>query len=137
MRDSDSSFESGAGTATAERRDSVEGPHLSGVSVRERDVEPVKGIRAIAGIFRGMAILLLLLMVLQVIFGITSTVPISPGVLIADAVRLIIFAGLLWGGGDLAVLLVKSHYDVRATKILVARIEYLLQQQVESDAGVH
>jgi len=132
------SFDSeSSGTATAERRDHIDGPHLSGVAVRERDVEPVKGIRAIAVLFRGMAILLLLLMALQVVFGVTSTVPISPGVLIADAVRLIIFAGLLWGGGDLAVLLVKSHYDVRATKILVARIEYLLQQQVEHDAGVH
>jgi hypothetical protein len=129
-------FESGsAGTATAERRDAVDGPHLSGVAVRERDVEPVKGIRAIAVLFRGMAILLLLLMVLQVIFGVTSTVPISPGVLIADAVRLVIFAGLLWGGGDLAVLIVKSHYDLRATKILVARIEYLLQEQADINGG--
>ena len=129
MRNEDSS------TATAERRDHLDGPHLSGVSVRERDVEPVKGIRAIAGLFRGMAILLLLLMVMQVIFGVTSTVPISPGVLVADAVRLVIFAGLLWGGGDLAVLIVKSHYDLRATKILVARIEYLLQEQVNVSGG--
>ena len=128
--DSDNSFPA-SGTATAERRDTAEVPRLGDVVVRERDIEPVKGIRTIAVLFRGMAILLLLLMVLQVFFGVTSTVPISPGVLVADAVRLVIFAGLLWGGGDLAVLIVKSHYDLRATRILAARVEYLLQQQAE------
>jgi hypothetical protein len=130
------SFTPGGGAAVADRRDIKDGPRLADVPVRERDIEPVKGIRTIAVLFRGMAILLLVLMVLQVIFGVTSTVPISPGVLVADAVRLVIFAGLLWGGGDLAVLIVKSHYDLRATRILAARVEYLLQQQAErADEG--
>src|SRR5438876_4174348 len=97
-------------------------PNLAGVVVREHDIEPLKGLRTIAFLFRGMAILLLILMALQVFFGVTSTVPISVGVLFANAVRLMIFAGLLWGIGDLAVLWVKSHYDIRATRILVARI---------------
>src|SRR5439155_13592902 len=103
--------------------------------VREDDIEPVKGIRTIAVLFRGMAMLLLVLMVLQVIFGVTSTVPISAGVLIADAVRLIIFAGLLWGAGDLAVLWVKSHHDLRATRILTARIAYMVRQLAEGDGS--
>jgi len=110
-------------------------PILGGVAVREDDIEPVKGIRTIAVLFRGMAMLLLVLMVLQVIFGVTSTVPISAGVLIADAVRLIIFAGLLWGAGDLAVLWVKSHHDLRATRILTARIAYMVRQLAEGDGS--
>jgi hypothetical protein len=117
----------------ANRRDHVNGPEIGGVHVREADVEPVKGIRAIAVLFRGMAILLLILMVLQVIFGLTNTVAISLGVLLADAVRLIIFAGLLWAIGDLAVLWVKSHHDIRATRILVARVAYMLQQMSKPD----
>src|SRR5438093_184085 len=89
----------------AEHRRHLDGrPSIAGVSVREDDVEPVKGIRTIAVLFRGMAIVLLMLMILQVFFGLTSTVSMSIGVLLADAVRLIIFAGLLWGAGDLAVL---------------------------------
>jgi hypothetical protein len=108
-------------------------PNLSGVSVREEDIEPVKGIRAIALLFRGMAILLLILMGLQLFFALTSTVPISVGVVAAEAVRLIIFAGLLWGGGDLAVLWVKSHYDIRATRILTARIARSVQDALDED----
>jgi len=79
-----------------------------------------------------MAILLLILMVLQVIFALTSTVPLSVGVVLGDAVRLIIFAGLLWGAGDLAVLAIKSHYDLRATRILTARVSYILHEMAES-----
>jgi hypothetical protein len=72
-------------------------------------------------------------MVLQVIFAMTSTVPLSPGVVVADAVRLIIFAGLLWGAGDLSVLFVKSHYDLRANRILMARLTYMVRQMGEAD----
>ena len=113
-----------------ERRTAESRHSLGGVPVREHDIEETKSIRFIAFLFRGMAILLLLLMAAQIAFGLMSTVPLSPGVLFADAVRLVIFAGLLWGAGELAVLWVKSHYDIRAQRILTSRIHYLLQQEV-------
>lgn len=103
---------------------------MGGIVVREDDIDSVKGIRAIAILFRGMAILLLILMALQVFFALTSAAPLSVGVLFADAVRLVIFAGLLWGGGELAVLWVRSHHDIRAQRILTARIAYMLQQEL-------
>ena len=105
---------------------------LVGIPVREEDIETVKGIRAVAWLFRGMAILLVLLAAVQVVSAVTSTVALSIGVLVAEEVRLIIFAGLLWGLGDLAVLWVKSHYDIRATRILVARVAYMLREQGEA-----
>ena len=106
-----------------------EQPNIEGVHVREDDIEPVKGLRTIAVIFRGLSVILLILMVLQAFFAVTSTVPMSAGVVLADAVRLIIFAGLLWGAGDLAILFVKSHYDLRATRILTARIAHALERR--------
>ena len=115
------------------RRDSLDRPILAGIAVREEDIETVKGIRAVAYLFRGMAVLLLLLAVVQVLSGVTSAVPLSPGVLFAEVVRLVIFAGLLWGAGDLAVLWVKSHHDIRATRILVTRIAYMMRQMGEAD----
>ena len=104
-------------------------PNIDGVSVREDDIEPVKGLRTIAVIFRGLSVILLVLMVLQVVFAASSAVPLSPGVVVAEAVRLVIFAGLLWGAGDLAVLFVKSHYDLRATRILMARVAHTLDRR--------
>ena len=114
--------------STDERHDQTHRAELAGVVVREDDVEPVKGIRTIATLFRGMAILLLVMMVVQIVLAATATVPLAVGVVLADAVRLIIFAGLLWGAGDLAVLAVKSHYDLRATRILTARVAHLVRE---------
>jgi hypothetical protein len=124
---------SGATSAVDTRNDSGERPSISGVVVRADDIESVKGIRTIAGLFRGMAIILLLLAALQVFFAVTSTVPLSIGVVVAEVVRLVIFAGLLWGVGDLAVLAIRSHYDIRATKILTARMEYMMRHVCETD----
>lgn len=122
--------------AEVERRDSDEGPNIAGVSVREDDIESVKGIRRIAVLFRGMSVLLLVLLALRVAFAFTSTVPASPGVVFAEAVRLIIFAGMLWGFGDLAVLWIKSHYDIRASRILNARMTYMLEQLTKSGGSL-
>jgi hypothetical protein len=121
----------GSSSATMERRTSEPRFSLGGVPVREHDIEETRSIRFIAFLFRGMAVMLLVLTAAQIVFGLTSTVPLSPGVLFADAVRLIIFAGLLWGAGELAILWVKSHYDIRAQRILTARIAHLLQQEVD------
>ena len=74
-----------------------------------------------------MSIILLILMVLQVAFGSMNAVAVSSGVLLAEAVRLVIFAGLLWGAGDLAVLGVQSHDDLRATRILTARMAHMMR----------
>lgn len=118
---------------TDQRHETNDRPSIGGVSVREDDIETVKGIRAVVYLFRSMAVLLLLLAAVQAISAITATVPLSIGVLVAEEVRLIIFAGLLWVIGDLAVLWIKSHYDIRATKILVARMEYMMRTVAEAE----
>ncbi|CAN5918266.1 hypothetical protein BH11GEM1_BH11GEM1_09860 [soil metagenome] len=124
--------ETSSDTAVEQRQDTGNFPSLAGVQVREDDVESVRLIRAVVYLFRGMGILLLLLAAIQVFSAVTSTVELSIGVVAAEVVRLVIFAGLLWGGGDLAVLWIKSHYDIRATRILVARIAYMTRKMGEA-----
>ncbi len=128
----------------AERRTpaATQRPLVAGVPVRPDDVEPARGLHSVAILFRVLSGLLFLLMVAQVFLGMTSSVEISPGVLFAEAVRLLIFAGLLWGIGDLADLYVKSHHDTRATRILVARLTHRvgdaidrLETRLREDAG--
>ena len=104
-------------------------PVIAGVSVRDDDIESTQGLHWLAILFRVLAMLLAVIIVLQILNGATSTVDISYGVLIAEVIRLVIFAGLLWAGGDLADLFVKSHYDLRATKILLGRVEHHLAQR--------
>ena len=104
---------------------------LAGVPVREDDVEPARGLHWVAKLFRVLSGLLVALMIVQVVLGLTSTIEISYGMLGAEAVRLLIFAGLLWGAGDLADLFVQSHYDLRASRILLAQ----LNRQVSTIPG--
>jgi len=101
---------------------------LVGVPVRDDDIEPTRGLHSVAILFRIMSGLMVLLLLMQIVNGITSAVPISIGVLAAEAMRLSIFAGLLWGAGDLAELFVKSHYDLRATRILLGRLTRMVGQ---------
>ena len=109
-----------------------EHPYIYGVAVRDHDIEPVAGLHWVAVLFRVMAVLLLLLMVAQLALGLTSTVELSYGVLFAEAIRLLIFAGLLWGFAALADLFVKSHHDLRASRILLARIAYRLREDPQA-----
>lgn len=113
---------------------SVQGqPSLAGVPVRDDDVESARGLHSVAKLFRVLSAILLVLMALQVASGLTSSVEISYGVLIAEAMRLVIFAGLLWGAGDLADMVVKSHRDLRASRILLGRVARLLEPKATPD----
>jgi hypothetical protein len=108
---------------------------IAGFPGREKDIEPTKGLHAVAILFRILSGLMVLLMAIQVANGLASTVEISYGVLFAEAIRLAIFAGVLWGAGDLVDLFVKSHYDLRATRILIARLTHLVEQAQAPDSA--
>jgi hypothetical protein len=108
--------------------DDARRPVIAGVSVREDDVPPDMGLHWIARLFRAVAVLLFLLMIVQTALGVMSAVDVSYGVLIAEAVRMLIFSALLWGFGALADLFVRSHHDLRATRVLLARIAHRLRE---------
>lgn len=130
-----------AAPSDAERRFFAHGdrPSMAGVPVRADDVEPTRGLHWIAKLFRVLSCLLGVIILLQIANGLTSTVDISYGVLVAEVIRLVIFAGLLWGAGDLADLFVKSHHDLRSSRILLSRINHHLSEasrtEPRSDAG--
>jgi hypothetical protein len=91
------------------------------MQVRASDLEPYIGLRYLSKLFRLLAIILVLVLVAEVITGLvrygTETIP----TLVAEASRLIVFAALLWGVGDLAILLIDVGHDIRATRILLGR----------------
>ena len=97
-------------------------PFFRGIECRTGDAHPAPALYFIAILFRIMSVLLLLLMVVQVTLGLMSTIEISYGMLAGEAIRLFIFAGLVWAAGDLADVVVKSHCDILATRILLAKL---------------
>lgn len=89
--------------------------------VRATDLEPYTGLGYLSKLFRLIAILLLVLLVAEVGVGMASEGVESLRTLITEASRLIVVAGVLWGAGDLATLLIDIGHDVRATRILLGR----------------
>jgi hypothetical protein len=92
--------------------------------VRASDIEPYTGLRYLSKLFRFMAIIMVLLLVAEVVTGMYTQGSASLPTLLGEASRLIVLAGVLWGTGDLALLLVDMGHDVRAGRILIARIAH-------------
>jgi hypothetical protein len=110
-------------TASGERRHS---PDV--LPVRGADLEPQRGIRYVARLFKTIAVLLVLVMIFEVALAAGDPMMPSIGVITGEAVRLVAFAALLWGGADLAIMLIKSHHDLRATRILLTRQTHMLER---------
>jgi hypothetical protein len=118
---------------TSEKRRTVEdefdGPPEA--RVREDDLEPHGGLRYVARLFKVLAILLGVMLIAEVVIGFTQQGSDAIGTLLVEATRTIVFGGLLWGIGDIALMLIESNHDLRATRILVGRVNRNLQRIVE------
>jgi hypothetical protein len=111
-----------AATQREERRDEEPIKPVTASQVREEDLEPHEGLRYIAKLFKTLALLLVFMMIAEVIIGLQQDGLSALGTLLVEATRLIVFAGFLWGAGDMAVMLIESNHDLRATRILLGRL---------------
>ena len=98
------------------------------MDVREEDLEPHEGLRYIARLFKLLAVLLILLLVGEIIIGLVREGNSAIPTLMVEATRIIVFAGLLWGAADMALMLIESNHDLRATRILVGRMNARIQR---------
>lgn len=89
--------------------------------VRSSDLEPYVGLRYLSKLFRLIAIILLLLLVAEIVTGLTTQGREAIATLLGEASRLIVLAGALWGIGDLAILMIDVGHDVRAARIMLGR----------------
>jgi hypothetical protein len=105
------------------------------MGVREADLEPYIGLRYLSKLFRLIALILVLLLVAEVITGLAQQGVDSVPTLVSEVSRLIVLAGVLWGIGDLALVLIDVGHDVRATRILLGRQTAHLLQHEPRPAG--
>src|SRR5947208_16373859 len=89
--------------------------------VRLSDLEPYVGLRYLSKLFKLMGVVLGLLLIAEIVTGVVAQGSAAIPTLLGEASRLIVLAGLLWGVGDLAILLIDVGHDVRAARILLAR----------------
>jgi hypothetical protein len=103
--------------------------------VRDDDLEPHDGLRYIAKLFKVLALLLIFMLIAEVIIGFQQDGMAALGMLLVEATRLLVFAGFLWASGDLAVLLIESNHDLRASRILLGRLNGRMERLVDGTPG--
>jgi len=118
----------------AERRKRTQAK-VDKLPMRDEDWDPMRGIRVVAILLKSVSVILVLVMFAQIYFTLTdpSGMPVTPGTILGEAVRLLAFAAFLWGGADLALMLTRSHHETRATRILMQRQNNLLGKILRGD----
>ena len=104
-------------------------PMLAGIEVREEDLEPQKGLDFTSLVVHVSAGVILVLALVQFAAWWIDRPPggAGMGLLVGDTIRLIVVSALLWAAGDVIKLMIKTHYDVRAARILLARQTYMMR----------
>ena len=102
--------------------------------VRASDIEPYTGLRYLSKLFKVMGVIIALLLVAEVATGLSQVGTAAVPTLLGEASRLLVLAGLLWGVGDLALLLIDVGHDVRAGRVLLSRQTYHMVQRGQIDS---
>ena len=111
-------------------------PAEAAMRVRDSDLEPYVGLGYLSKLFRFIAVFLAILLVAEIATGLVTQGRAAIPTLLAEASRLIVLAGLLWGAGDLAILLIDVGHDVRAARILLGRqvAHHMVVHHADADA---
>lgn len=91
------------------------------LGVRASDIEPYKGLGYLSKLFKLMAVIMVILLLAEVVTGLIAQGAAAIPTLLSEVSRLVVLAGLLWGAGDLALLLIDVGHDVRAGRIMLGR----------------
>ena len=102
--------------------------------VRASDIEPYTGLRYLSKLFKAMAVIIALLLVAEIATGLSQVGTAAIPTLLGEASRLLVLAGLLWGVGDLALLLIDVGHDVRAGRVLLSRQTYHMVERGKVDS---
>jgi len=102
--------------------------------VRGEDLEPYVTLRYIARLFKILAVLMVVMLIGEVITGLVTEGTGALMTLIGEATKLLVIAGLMWGGGDITVLLVDAGHDLRVARILLGRINNALNHEAPPSA---
>ena len=90
--------------------------------VREQDLEPYVTLRYIARLFKILAVLMLIMLIGEIIAGFAADAAEALPTLIGEITKMLVLAGLMWGVGDLTLLVIDAGHDLRVSRILLGRI---------------
>ncbi len=105
--------------------------------VRSQDLEPYVTLRYIARLFKILAVLMVVMLLGEVVLGLTREGGEALPTLIFEITQMLVLAGLMWGGGDLALLLIDLGHDIRVARILLGRINHEIHRRGQEHDNNH
>lgn len=102
-------------------------------SVRNSDLEPYTALRWLGTLFKAAAVFLAVALLGEFIAGLRFEGARALPVLLGEMARTIVLAVVLWGVGDLVRLLITVGHDIRAERILLARLVYRTPARPEEE----
>lgn len=103
--------------------------------VRSQDLEPYITLRYIARLFKVLAALMVVLLIGELVAGFMAEGASSLPDLIGEITRMLVLAGLMWGGGDITLLLIDAGHDLRVARILLGRINHEMHRANSEKSG--
>ncbi|MDQ3389451.1 MAG: PHP domain-containing protein [Gemmatimonadota bacterium] len=91
-------------------------------SIRAEDTEPYVALQYVARLFKIVAMVVVVALTAEIVAGVWLE---GAGALLGltfEVVRGIVLAAILWGAGDLTLLLIDVGHDVRAARVLLGRL---------------
>ena len=101
--------------------------------VREHDLEPYVTLRYIARLFKILAVLMVIMLIGEIVAGLAADAAEALPTLIGEITKMLVLAGLMWGVGDLTLLLIDAGHDLRVARILLGRINAELHRKAAEE----
>jgi hypothetical protein len=102
-------------------------------AVRQSDIEPYTALRWLGTLFKSAAVFLLIAILGESVAGLRFDGVRSLPILLGELARTTVFAVVLWGVGDLVRLMITVGNDIRAERILLARLVFRTPEQKAED----
>ena len=104
-------------------------------TVRKTDLEPYTALRWLGTLFKSAAIFLAVAIVGEFIAGMRFEGTRALPILMGELARTTVLAVVMWGVGDLVRLLITVGHDIRAERVLLARLVYRTPARPEESAA--
>lgn len=93
-------------------------------AVRDTDIEPYTALRWVGTLFKAAAVFLFVAIIGEFIAGLRFEGAAALPILLGELAKTGVLAVVLWGAGDLVRLLITVGNDIRAERILLARLVF-------------
>ncbi len=93
-------------------------------------LEPHASLRYVGTLFKVLGVVVFLIIVAEVLLGVRADGVQALPVLLLEVAQLLVIAGLLWGGGDIARLILETNHDIRASRIMLWQLTQLQRMEL-------